>query len=340
MRATALLPMLLLLAACGGSSDTADTSADCSSPDAAPVEGAADAGTERSAGDASNDSRETSAEPDADADAVAVGESSAEAALEASPDTTDDAPDATNEVDAGGEAEAGETVPDAPAETTITSSDAASGCNDNRKNGDETDIDCGGSCPPCGLGQACLGNADCGSWSGCNANKGGCACDTVSMTCVVDHCVDHHQDIWETAIDCGGGECGGCAVDQPCELDSDCASSACDLLSDTCAADRCTDHKRDGYESEVDCGGGTCPGCALGLHCGYDYDCASKACDVIAEICVTDACADHHMNHSETDVDCGGPDCGQRCDAGHKCKDTSDCSAGYVCNPGTPHVCY
>jgi hypothetical protein len=34
-------------------------------------------------------------------------------------------------------------------------------CTDGTKNGDETDVDCGGSCPPCASGNACLVDADC-----------------------------------------------------------------------------------------------------------------------------------------------------------------------------------
>lgn len=37
----------------------------------------------------------------------------------------------------------------------------ASHCLDQIKSGDETDVDCGGSCPPCALGKSCKVNADC-----------------------------------------------------------------------------------------------------------------------------------------------------------------------------------
>jgi cysteine-rich repeat protein len=37
------------------------------------------------------------------------------------------------------------------------------GCADGQKNGDETDIDCGGACSPCGDGKSCAGNEDCAS---------------------------------------------------------------------------------------------------------------------------------------------------------------------------------
>jgi len=36
-------------------------------------------------------------------------------------------------------------------------------CKDGQKNGTETDIDCGGSCGPCGLDAACQKSSDCGS---------------------------------------------------------------------------------------------------------------------------------------------------------------------------------
>ncbi|MBN2331440.1 MAG: hypothetical protein JXC85_06500, partial [Candidatus Aenigmarchaeota archaeon] len=34
-------------------------------------------------------------------------------------------------------------------------------CSDGMLNGDETDVDCGGSCGGCGLGGSCLADADC-----------------------------------------------------------------------------------------------------------------------------------------------------------------------------------
>ena len=36
-------------------------------------------------------------------------------------------------------------------------------CTDGTINGDETDVDCGGSCPTCGVGEACATAADCES---------------------------------------------------------------------------------------------------------------------------------------------------------------------------------
>ncbi|MCA9657262.1 MAG: DUF4215 domain-containing protein [Myxococcales bacterium] len=44
-----------------------------------------------------------------------------------------------------------------------TSECKAPACDDGAKNGDETDLDCGGSCPACGDGLACGGSDDCAS---------------------------------------------------------------------------------------------------------------------------------------------------------------------------------
>ena len=46
------------------------------------------------------------------------------------------------------------------------------GCNDGKQNGLETDVDCGGTCTPCGLGKACLQAADCAPWLCANSKCG------------------------------------------------------------------------------------------------------------------------------------------------------------------------
>jgi hypothetical protein len=50
----------------------------------------------------------------------------------------------------------GSTTSGSPAST-----GSGSTCTDDQQNGDETDIDCGGSCPPCNDGSNCDGPADC-----------------------------------------------------------------------------------------------------------------------------------------------------------------------------------
>ena len=127
-----------------------------------------------------------------------------------------------------------------------------------------TDVSCGGVCPPCALGKKCLVDADCSSN----------ACDAVTLTCVSKQCLDHQQDGLETDADCGGGICPACALDKACLLDSDCLTTACDSISRVCVRSQCGDHRQDGSESDVDCGGtNTCNGCAVGQRCNMNFDC-------------------------------------------------------------------
>jgi hypothetical protein len=217
-------------------------------------------------------------------------------------------------------------------------SDAPSTCGDNIKDGNETDVDCGGSCPPCGIGQSCLISGDCGNAPGCSP-KNGCACDALSMTCVYDHCFDHERDGNETDVDCGDplDGCTGCAFGLMCQLDGDCASRGCDATSASCVRSQCIDHHRDGLETGVDCGGGICPQCVVGQGCSVNSDCATAACDLISLVCVQDPCTDHRQDGTETDADCGGSVCVPRCQVRQHCLGSTDCYAGHICNGS--HVC-
>jgi hypothetical protein len=200
-------------------------------------------------------------------------------------------------------------------------------CTDSHLDGDETDVDCGGSCLPCGLGKMCFADADCAS----------SACDTQSFTCVADPCDDHRKDGDETDIDCGGSCPSPCVEGQGCAVNADCATDACDALSLTCAASQCSDDHEDGDETDVDCGGSTCTTrCALGKMCKVDADCvAPHACDGISSLCVQSQCTDHRQDGNETDVDCGGADGCARCPAGSKCVINGDCLSGHLCNQAT-----
>jgi hypothetical protein len=65
--------------------------------------------------------------------------------------------------------------------------------------GDETDVNCGGSCPPCRYGRRCLQNGDCSSGT-CVENRCSGTCDDQVLS----------DD--ETNVDCGGASCAPCAV--------------------------------------------------------------------------------------------------------------------------------
>jgi len=60
----------------------------------------------------------------------------------------------------------------------------APSCTDGAKNGTETDVDCGGSCPGCGLGKVCAAGVDCQS-AHCSAG-GRCTCGNQLFTFTVN----------------------------------------------------------------------------------------------------------------------------------------------------------
>jgi hypothetical protein len=133
-----------------------------------------------------------------------------------------------------------------------------------------------------------------------------------------------------TDLDCGGA-CGPCGPGKHCLVDSDCQSLACDAATTTCIQNQCLDHRQDGDETDADCGGGACPGCAVGLACVLDSDCRNQACDTRTLKCISNQCADHRLDGAESDVDCGGGGCGP-CFVGQACKSNFDCQSGHFCN--------
>lgn len=71
-------------------------------------------------------------------------------------------------------------------------------CNDCTMNGDESDVDCGSDCPPCGTTRACVSDADCvsgacGEEQECLPGPSGSACwdhgDCMTGTCEPGDCV-------------------------------------------------------------------------------------------------------------------------------------------------------
>ena len=96
-------------------------------------------------------------------------------------------------------------------------------CNDQIKNGNETDIDCGGSCGKCNIGQACNLNAEC--------DESNC----IDGTCTPFDCDNGKVGQLETDVDCGGGMCRKCAGGRHCLVDGDCFSGTCVQGSSTCS---------------------------------------------------------------------------------------------------------
>jgi hypothetical protein len=234
--------------------------------------------------------------------------------------------------------------------------------NDGTKNGDESDVDCGGSCQTkCPDGKKCNIAADCGS-SVC-----------AGSVCITQNCSDAVKNGTETDVDCGGNACPGCLADKNCQYDSDCQSLVCknakcqtptcvdgvqnggesdkdcgatcspklclnlqkcknpldcqslSCKDNLCQAATCMDGVENASETDVDCGGGQCTGCSVGKKCQIGTDCTDLVCK--NSICQAPTCTDNAKNGQETDVDCGGPDCNKPCTTNQGCKGPTDCDS-------------
>ncbi|MCS6799480.1 MAG: GldG family protein, partial [Myxococcota bacterium] len=192
-------------------------------------------------------------------------------------------------------------------------------CRNGMQDGDESGVDCGGSCPRCPTGDPCRSGADCVS--------GVCGTDG---RCAVPTCEDDVQNGAETDVDCGGGRCPPCEAGAGCAMPEDCRSGLC--MGNRCLPSACTDGTRNGTETGTDCGGGGCPPCPEGQGCRSAEDCTSRVCT--DGTCRAPACTDRIRNGSESDVDCGGDGPCPRCIAGRRCRTTSDCESG-VCSSVT-----
>lgn len=84
-------------------------------------------------------------------------------------------------------------------------------CDSEQKDGDETGVDCGGSCALCPDGEGCGSGTDCLS--------GVCK----DAKCQASACTDKVQNGSETGIDCGGSCPLKCALGQGCAETTDCA---------------------------------------------------------------------------------------------------------------------
>ncbi len=244
--------------------------------------------------------------------------------------------------DGGGTKECGRlTTPCKVGDTCEGAPDCASGvCRDGKcgdvspsngaKDGDETDVDCGGTkAPACADGKGCAAPADCTS--------GVCA----AGTCQVPTASDGVKNGTETGTDCGGASGKKCPSGQGCKADADCDAVKCDLGTNKCAAPTSNDGLKNGTETDIDCGGGAptnAPRCATAKACLVDGDCDGNVrCDANAKTCSLPSSGDGLKNGAETDVDCGGgaPTNAPKCLATKACLVPADCvdddCTGNVC---------
>ena len=83
------------------------------------------------------------------------------------------------------------------------------------KDGAETDVDCGGYCGPCPIGEACEQGSDC--------ETGSC----FGTTCLPSTDYDGVKNGEETDVDCGSSTFSKCAAAAACKANDDCVSGLC-----------------------------------------------------------------------------------------------------------------
>ena len=191
-------------------------------------------------------------------------------------------------------------------------------CSDGIKDGDETSLDCGGSCP-----QKCSFNQDCGKDGDCQSGS----CDPATKKCRLAPCSDGTKDGDETDTDCGGSCSVKCGDGQGCAKDGDCKSGSCDSATKKCKASQCSDGIKDGDETDLDCGGSCPQKCGYNQGCAKGGDCQSGACDTAAKKCTTGSCGNAVQDGDETGLDCGGS-CPDKCGYNQGCAKDADCQSG------------
>ncbi len=190
----------------------------------------------------------------------------------------------------------------------------AASATDGLKNGDETDVDCGGkSAPKCAAGKACFNQDDCN------------ALPCIGGVCKKSSPTDGVLNNDETDVDCGGLVAARCADGKSCANAKDCASGVCRTF--VCRAPTITDGVKNGDETYIDCGGSLAPACQANEPCLVANDCASRIC-LPTKACAGAYANDGVLNGTETDVDCGGPTA-PVCAATKICKVGGDCDSGF-----------
>ncbi len=219
--------------------------------------------------------------------------------------------------------------------------------------------------PPVTLNTPCTegGGLRCDSAGACVECTAAAQCPSnvcVQGGCRPAQCDDGVRNGQETGADCGGTICAPCANGVGCAVDDDCTSIFCNPSTALCATPTCGDGLRNGAESDVDCGGGTCPDCQAGGGCEVDGDCTTNYCP--SGICVAAVCGDGNVAPGEVcddgdgidgngcDNDCrpscgnGTRNTGEACDdgdydSGDGCSATCAIEPYYQCTLASPSGC-
>jgi cysteine-rich repeat protein len=153
---------------------------------------------------------------------------------------------------------------------------------------DANDIDddsCGNDCAAATCGDGKLqpledcddGNAD--DTDACLSTCLAAACGDMAVQTGVEDCDDGNADDTDACVaGCKAAACGDGFVQAGVEACDDGNVSDADQCTSQCQAPTCEDQAKNGDETDVDCGGATCPKCQLEAACAAPSDCASGSC--------------------------------------------------------------
>ncbi|APR85524.1 Hypothetical protein A7982_10873 [Minicystis rosea] len=210
-------------------------------------------------------------------------------------------------------------------------------CTNGAKDGDETDVDCGGSCgKTCGLTKGCTSVNDCAA-PATECTNGKCTA-----------CNDGTKNGDESGVDCGGS-CGKCDNGKSCGGNGDCTSGACVsgiccnmACSGSCAS--CTLPQHEGTCTVIPSGLDGTPTCGGGKVCDGAGACQNLAAKkAVGQTCATNVecfngnCAAGYCKFKNGDactwnMECSSGLCAQgQCKA---CATTPDCGPNSACNAG------
>lgn len=174
----------------------------------------------------------------------------------------------------------------------------AASCINGTLDGDESDVDCGGTCMPCAPGLSCAGDSDCvsGLCQNNSCSSPGCGDGIVQPPETCDDGNTTNEDGCPDGVGgtCQPSSCGDGFVDAGHEdCDDGMESSACNA---DCTFAVCGDGKTNASAGET---------CDDGNNSDAD-DCLDGA----SGLCTTATCTDGYFNqngvNAETSVDCGG----------------------------------
>ncbi len=138
---------------------------------------------------------------------------------------------------------------------------AAAGPSNGAKDGDESDVDCGGAVAPrCASGKSCSADSDCAE-SYCP--------EGAPRVCVTPRNDDNVKNGTETDVDCGGQSGITCAIGKACLADADC-TTVCNYAKKCAEAKSCKPHF----------GGDTCGEGEVGAP-GADHESCCRSLEVV-----------------------------------------------------------